>query len=83
MNRMNTCRLFSSGRFSTRRHKSKSPARTRRDASPAAALLLASRSTTGCGSLGSSIDNPALTEATFGCCVGRIGADRKGNAYLR
>jgi hypothetical protein len=32
---------------------------------------------------GSAIDNPALIEATFGCCVGRIGADRKGNAHLR
>jgi uncharacterized glyoxalase superfamily protein PhnB len=29
------------------------------------------------------IDNPALIEATFQCCVGRIGADRKGNAHLR
>jgi hypothetical protein len=27
--------------------------------------------------------NPAPTEATFGCCVGRIGADRNGNAHLR
>jgi uncharacterized glyoxalase superfamily protein PhnB len=32
---------------------------------------------------GSGIDNPALTEATFECCVGRIGEDRKGNARLR
>ena len=29
------------------------------------------------------IDNPVRTEATFGCCVGRIGADRKGYAHLR
>jgi hypothetical protein len=32
---------------------------------------------------GSTIDNPALGEAKFGCCVGRIGAGRKGNAHLR
>jgi hypothetical protein len=32
---------------------------------------------------GSTIDNPPLGEAKFGCCVGRIGADRKGNAHLR
>ena len=34
-------------------------------------------------SQGSGIDNDARTEATFGCCVGRIGADRKGYAHLR
>jgi catechol 2,3-dioxygenase-like lactoylglutathione lyase family enzyme len=31
----------------------------------------------------SAIDKIALIEATFYCCVGRIGADRKGNAHLR
>jgi uncharacterized glyoxalase superfamily protein PhnB len=36
----------------------------------------------GSGSRGLTIDNPALIEATYRCCVGRIGADRKGNAHL-
>jgi uncharacterized glyoxalase superfamily protein PhnB len=31
---------------------------------------------------GLAIDNPALIEATYPCCVGRIDADRKGNAHL-
>jgi hypothetical protein len=31
----------------------------------------------------STIDNPAPIEATCQCCVGRIGADRKGKARLR
>jgi uncharacterized glyoxalase superfamily protein PhnB len=31
---------------------------------------------------GKDIDTPALSEALFCCCVGRIGADRKGNAHL-
>jgi rhamnosyltransferase subunit B len=32
---------------------------------------------------GSTIDNSAPAEAKFARCVGRIGADRKGNAHLR
>jgi hypothetical protein len=31
---------------------------------------------------GEDIDNFALAEALFACCVGRIGADRKGYAHL-
>jgi hypothetical protein len=41
------------------------------------------RSRQAVGLKASAIDNPALIEASFPCCVGRIGADRKGNAHLR
>jgi hypothetical protein len=41
------------------------------------------RHNSNCASWASAIDNPAPTEATSGCCVGRIGADRKSNAHLR
>jgi len=41
------------------------------------------RHNSGCACWAPTLDNFEPAGATFGCCVGRIGRDRKGNAHLR